>query len=308
MIPSSRPKPPTLLGCTSIRPNMQRCSAWMKKRRFRRWIVKTWCCRSPRAEPSVTALSTTVMARFRFLPLSTPARAMSWAKPLSATLRRSSWPSSLTSWPINPSVKRSTSSPIISPPTKPRRWRNSLLVIPTFICILPRRIPPGSIKSNCGSPRYSAMSSREGFSPRSRTWIKNSCATSVNTTKNPKPLNGSTSIQPVESLANQLLQLTSFNDFRNCVVGQHDLTFPCSRTVKLRVHLAQRRLVVGSLGRQRRRHLQEARPRCQYHLYRRHAEGADVALRGRAASRRRHGPRGGERKSARRRRFDDHGF
>src|SRR6185436_4484132 len=54
------------------------------------------------------------------------------------------------------------------------------------------------------------MSSREGFSPRSRTWIKNSCATSVNTTKNPKPLNGSTSIQPVESLANQLLQLTSF--------------------------------------------------------------------------------------------------
>jgi transposase len=77
---------------------------------------------------------------------STPARAMSWAKPLSATLRRSSWPSSLTSWPINPSVKRSTSSPIISPRTKPRRWRNSLLVIPTFICILPRRIPPGSIK------------------------------------------------------------------------------------------------------------------------------------------------------------------
>ena len=107
---------------------------------------KDWCCRSPRAEPSVTALSTTVMARFRFLPLSTPARAMSWAKPLSATLRRSSWPSSLTSWPINPSVKRSTSSPIISPRTKPRRWRNSLLVIPTFICILPRRIPPGSIK------------------------------------------------------------------------------------------------------------------------------------------------------------------
>src|SRR5258705_4750588 len=52
------------------------------------------------------------------------------------------------------------------------------------------------------------MSSREGFSPRSRTWIKNSCATSVNTTKNPKPLNGSTSIQPIESLANQLLQLT----------------------------------------------------------------------------------------------------
>src|SRR4030095_15908431 len=210
MIPSSRPKPPTLLGCTSIHPNMQRCSAWMKKQRFRRWIVKTRCCRSPRAEPSVTALSTTVMARFRFLPLSTPARAMSWAKPLSATLRRSSWPSSLTSWPINPSVKRSTSSPIISPPTKPRRWRNSLLVIPTFICILPRRIPPGSIKSNCGSPRSSAMSSREGFSPRSRTWIKNSCATSVNTTKNPKPLNGSTSIQPVESLANQLLQLTRF--------------------------------------------------------------------------------------------------
>ena len=117
-----------------------------EKQRFRRWIVKTRCCRSPRAEPSVTALSTTVMARFRFLPLSTPARAMSWAKPLSATLRRSSWPSSLTSWPINPSVKRSTSSPIISPPTKPRRWRNSLLVIPTFICILPRRIPPGSIK------------------------------------------------------------------------------------------------------------------------------------------------------------------
>src|SRR5947207_15633599 len=39
MIPSSRPKPPTLLGCTSIRPNMQRCSAWMKKRRFRRWIA-----------------------------------------------------------------------------------------------------------------------------------------------------------------------------------------------------------------------------------------------------------------------------
>ena len=77
-------------------------------------IVKIWCCRSPRAEPSVTALSTTVMARFRFLPLSTPARAMSWAKPLSATLRRSSWPFSLTSWPINPSVKRSTSSPNLS--------------------------------------------------------------------------------------------------------------------------------------------------------------------------------------------------
>ena len=56
------------------------------------------------------------------------------------------------------------------------------------------------------------MSSREGFSPRSRTWIKNSCATSVNTIKNPKPLNGSTSIQPVESLANQLLQLTGSSE------------------------------------------------------------------------------------------------
>src|ERR1700752_4564829 len=130
-----------------LRPHpLERCSAWMKKPRFRRGIVKTRCCRSPQAEPSVTALSTTVMARFRFLPLSTPARATSWAKPLSATLRRGSWPSSLTSGPSNPIVKRSTSSPIISPPTKPRRWRNSLLVIPTFICILPRRIPPGSIK------------------------------------------------------------------------------------------------------------------------------------------------------------------
>src|ERR1700754_5245822 len=55
------------------------------------------------------------------------------------------------------------------------------------------------------------MSSREGFSPRSRTWIKNSCATSVNTIKNPKPLNGSTSIQPVEALAIQLLQLTTYH-------------------------------------------------------------------------------------------------
>ena len=96
--------------------------------------------------------------------------------------------------------------------------------------------------------------------------------------------------------------------FATVLLGSMISHSPCSRTVKLRVHLAQRRLVVGSLGRQRRRHLQEARPRCQCHLYRRHAEGADVALRGRAASRRRHGPRGGERKSARRRRFDDHGF
>jgi len=35
--------------------------------------------------------------------------------------------------------------------------------------------------------RSSAMSSREGFSHRSRTWTTNSCATSVNTIKNPKP-------------------------------------------------------------------------------------------------------------------------
>src|ERR1700754_3413439 len=71
------------------------------------------------------------------------------------------------------------------------------------------------------------MSSREGFSPRSRTWIKNSCATSVNTIKNPKPLNGSTSIQPVESLAIQLLQLTSSSGSdRRAVSLAHRKDFP----------------------------------------------------------------------------------
>ena len=56
--------------------------------------------------------------------LSTPARAMSWAKPLSATLRRSSWPSSLTSWPSTQAQR----DPLIADNLsahKTSRWRSS---------------------------------------------------------------------------------------------------------------------------------------------------------------------------------------
>src|SRR6266513_1707183 len=87
-IRSSRPKPLTSLACTSIRRSMQRCSASMRKRPFRRWIAKTLCCRSLQGEPNVTALSTTVMAHFRCMQLSTPAPAKCWAKPLSVTPRQ----------------------------------------------------------------------------------------------------------------------------------------------------------------------------------------------------------------------------
>src|ERR1700747_2804562 len=45
MIRSSSPKRPTSSGCTWIRPSMRRCSAWMKRPRFKLWIGWIRFCR-----------------------------------------------------------------------------------------------------------------------------------------------------------------------------------------------------------------------------------------------------------------------
>ena len=105
--------------------SMRRCSASTRRRRFKRWIAKTRCCRCRRGAPSGMASSTTGTARCRCMPPSTPRPARCWARRPSGTPRRSSSRSSPTSWSTSPRAKRSTSSPTTSRRTRPSASRSS---------------------------------------------------------------------------------------------------------------------------------------------------------------------------------------
>ena len=84
-IRTSRPKPPTLSASICIRRSTRRCFASMRRRPFKRWIVRIPCCRSLRAAPSATASNISGTARCRCTPRSTPRPVKSWERQPPAT-------------------------------------------------------------------------------------------------------------------------------------------------------------------------------------------------------------------------------
>src|SRR5215831_10076559 len=182
----------------------------MKRLRFRRWTGSILFCRSRRDEPSVTGLSTTVMARFLCMPRWTPRPAACTEKPRRATPAATSWLFWKRWCRCAVPNSRFTSSSTTSPRIKP----NPLLIFSSAIraCSFTSRLPIllGSTKSNSGSPKSSARSSLAASSHRSRIWRVNFVATSTPTLPTPVRSSGST-LTPLTAcaLTNSMRQSTS---------------------------------------------------------------------------------------------------
>src|ERR1700722_7705190 len=81
MIRTLRPKRPISSACICIRRSTRRCSASMRRRRSKRSIARTRCCRLRQDEPNGMALSITATARCPYMQPLIPRRARSWERP-----------------------------------------------------------------------------------------------------------------------------------------------------------------------------------------------------------------------------------
>ena len=127
-----------------------------EKPRSKPWIGSTRSCRFRQDAPSVTASSTTGMGRCRSMRRSTPRPAACTEKPQLATPAATSSLSWKKCCPCARPGSRFISSSTISRPTKPKPSEISSSSIREFGSTSRPPTPPGSTKSNSGSPKSNA--------------------------------------------------------------------------------------------------------------------------------------------------------
>src|SRR5215469_7169134 len=189
---------------------MRRCSAWMRRPPFRRWIAWTRCCPFPQAAPSATDLNTTAMEHCPFMQPWTRPPGEYTAKPPLATPAESLLLSSRKSSLCVPGASRFISFWTICRLTKPPRCASSWSKTLGFSFTSRPPTLPGSTRSNSGSARSSARSLPAAYSLPSPIWPVSCVATSMPIPPMPDLFSGNTRIQLAESaVTNSLGQATS---------------------------------------------------------------------------------------------------
>ena len=132
-----------------------------------------------------------VMVRLRYLPRSMSPRVLSSANATSATARPNFSTSSSGSTLRFPTASTSTSSWTTTLPIKRRRSRHGWRADRTIMRISRQHPPPGSTRSNAGSPNSPARSSGAASIPRPVSSKPISAPSSSATMKTPGPISGS---------------------------------------------------------------------------------------------------------------------